>query len=205
VRYTSALLFHGPRARQEGGQQLPRIGRCVGGPFGEEGLKIDDARSIIALMQSATVGDEPGAFIVGPLDLAQQNATDVLLKVIEEFDPEVVRPVLWANDLGAISSTIRSRCIHRWCPGLEEHDEEMLAFALDLLKAAVDKDRARAIELLRETKASPGDIIDACVRAMSLDPDQMSGKRYMFWERLRRLGGYRYVGKNEILAVFAGG
>ena len=193
------------QARQERGRQFPQIGRCVGGPFGEEGLKIDDARSIIALMKSAAVGDEPGAFVVGPLDLAQQNATDVLLKVIEEFDPEVVRPVLWARDLGAVSATIRSRCVHRWCPGAEEHDDEMMTFALDLVKAAVDQDRARAIELLRDSKAKPGDIIDVCVRALSFDPDQMTGKRYEFWKRLRRLAGYRYVGKNELLAVFAGG
>lgn len=184
---------------------LPQIGRSVGGPFGEEGLKIDDARSIIALMQSAAVGDEPGVFVVGPLDLARQNATDVLLKVIEEFDPEVVRPVLWAHDLGAVSTTIRSRCIHRWCPGPEKHDDEMVAFALDLVKAAVDQDRARAIELLRDNKAAAEDVIDVCVRVLSFDPDQMVGKRYEFWKRLRRLAGYRYVGKNELLAVFAGG
>ena len=205
MRYTSALLFHGPGARVEVDRQLPQIGRRIADPFGEEGLKIDDARSIIPLMQSASVGDEPGVFLVGPLDLAQQNATDVLLKVIEEFDPDAVRPVLWAHDLGAVSVTIRSRCIHRWCPGAEKSDEEGMEFAFNLVDAAIKKDRARVIEMLRENKTSPESVIGCCVRVVSFDPDQMTGARYDFWKRLRRLAGYRHVGKNELLAAFAGG
>lgn len=201
------MLFHGPGARGEAERTLPQIGRRIAEPFGLEGLKIDEARDIISLMQSAQVGDQPGCVLVGPLDEARQAATDVLLKVVEEFDPEAVRPVLWAHDLGSVSQTIVSRCVHRWCPkGTSSVNEDSMKLAFDLVDATLRKDRARVIEMLRNVKSEGfADLVEATTRVLAMAPEQLTGNRFVLWERVRKLALYRHMGKTEVLAVFAGG
>jgi hypothetical protein len=209
VRYESALLFHGPGAAQAAADFLPSVGRPVAAPFGECGLKIDEARSVINLMRNAPIGDVPGSVLIGPLDIAAQNATDVLLKCIEEFDPEIVRPVLWAKDLGAVSSTIKSRCLHRWCPDVpaDEDRESLIRIAFDLVDASTAGDLAKVIEVLKEgTKdMAAQDIIEASAQALATDPKALVGAHHALWERLRALSLYRNVSRTELMAAFVGG
>lgn len=207
MRYTSALLFHGPGARVEALRAMPRIGRAVSEPIGEDGLKVEGARTISQLLQDRPLGDREGALLIGPMDRAEQKATDVLLKIIEEFDPEGVRPVLYAYDLGSVSSTIKSRCIHRWCPdGPEDpQDEERVKLAFDLVDATLQTDRARVIEALRDVKGPEGaEIIEACAQVLVLEPESLAGARQVLWQKLRTLASYRHVGKTELLATFIG-
>ena len=49
----SSFLFYGPGAQQEA-LRLGAEGRKLGGPFGEDGLKVDDSREVVALMDSFT-------------------------------------------------------------------------------------------------------------------------------------------------------
>lgn len=208
MRYTSALLFHGPGARVEALRLLPQVGRCVAEPFGDDGLKVDQTRDILKLMLDAPLGDEPGVILIGPMDLAEQKSSDVLLKAIEEFDPEVVRPMLWAYDLGSVSSTIKSRCVHRWCPTAPESpaNEEAMKQAFDLVDASVQQDRARVLELLKDTKAAEARVVlESCASVLSLNPELLVGGRYDLWQRIRELARYRHVGKTELLATFVGG
>jgi len=208
VIYTSALLFHGPGARVEALRALPQIGRRVAEPFGEDGLKVDDTREIIKLMQDAPLGDEPGVILIGPMDRAESKSTDVLLKTIEEFDHECVRPVLYAYDLGSVSSTIKSRCILRWCPDAPPNPEgeEAMKLAFDLVEASCRQDRARVIELLKEKKAPDVvPILESCANVLALNPEFLVGVRHELWLRVRNLARYRHVGKTELLATFVGG
>lgn len=101
-------------------------------------------------MGNAPVGDQPGVVLMGPMDLALQGATDVLLKSIEEFDPDLVRPVLWAHDETEVSSTIRSRCLRRWCPGQVLNDEDSMMRARELVDEALEGHRASVVELLKD-------------------------------------------------------
>lgn len=208
-KYTSALLFHGPGAQQTAESELDQIGRAVAPPFGLDGLKIDDARAIIGLMETAPVGDRPGALLIGPLDRARQQATDVLLKVIEEFDPKGVRPVVWAHDIGGVAPTIRSRCLHRWCPGEESVDETLMNFAFELIDAYLTGDCATVIEIIdQQSKTDAPDLLEAVVKALSTNLEQMDGDRYALWVRVRRLLQFRLQGskvgkmRNEMIAVF---
>lgn len=179
-------------------EQLPEIGRLIHDPFGEEGLKIADSREIIELMNNAPVGDSPGVIVMGPLDRAQQVATDVLLKSIEEFDDQIVRPVLWAHDEAEVSPTIRSRCLRRWCPGPDAVDEEALEVARGLVEAALAGDVASVIEGLREQ--DPRDMLVASVTALrdrGVDAESES-----LWEALRRALKVRNPTASEALVAF---
>lgn len=195
--YFSPVLFHGPQSREVAMEQLPEIGRLIHDPFGEEGLKIADSREIIELMNNAAIGDIPGVVFMGPLDRAQQMATDVLLKSIEEFDPTVVRPVLWAFNFEDVSPTIRSRCLHQWCPGEVEFEETLLDSATYLVDAALAKRRAVVVELLKEAGE---EILPATVHVLS--KRKMDKRMRLFWEQLRNVLRVRQPTANEILAAF---
>ena len=187
---------------------LPQIGRRVAEPFGDDGLKVDQTREIIKLMRETPLGDQVGALLIGPMDRAEQKSSDVLLKAIEEFDPECVRPVLWAYDLGSVSSTIKSRCIHRWCPDAPplHQDPERAKLASDLVEASVRGDTAAVLELLSGKKAADAtEILESCVEVLSRHPEALLGARYDLWMRVRKLAGYRHVGRTELLATFVGG
>jgi hypothetical protein len=96
-------------------------------PFGEKGLKVDEAREFAALMRSTPVGSAVGVVVAGPMDKALPKSSDVLLKVIEEFPETVMFPILWAWDFEGVTKTIRSRCLDRWSPleGIPPVDEEL--------------------------------------------------------------------------------
>jgi hypothetical protein len=177
---------------------VPSLGRMIHEPFGDEGLKIAESREIIDLMNNAPIGDSPGVIVMGPLDRAQQVATDVLLKSIEEFNDQIVRPVLWAFDEAEVSSTIRSRCLRRWCPGSEEVDEEALEAARGLVESALANDVPGVIEGLKEQ--TPRDVLVAAATALrdrGVD-DETRG----LWEAVRGALRLRNPTPTEALAAF---
>lgn len=208
MRYDSALLFHGPGAKEASEAFLPTVGRVLTEPFGQCGLKIEEARQIIELMLDSPLGDDPGVVWVGPLDVAAQNATDVLLKCLEEFDPDIVRPVLWANDLGAVSDTIVSRCLHRWCPesSSKEDQEGLIRIAFELVDAATSGDDLKVVELLLEGAKDLElyGLLESAAQALAVEYKQLVGLRFALWERLRTLGLRKSVSRTELLAAFLG-
>jgi len=209
--YLSALLFHGPGAREGALAEEPNIGRRVAPPIGEAGIKIDDARRLIDLMDTAPVGDRPGVLTFGPVDKAAQSATDVLLKVIEEFDPQGVRPLLWAYDLGSVSNTIRSRCLHRWCPYAEENPTPDTTTAEAVLNDVLRGDRAGVIGIIHRYLKAADDAKEATPRLLEClalvladQPDELYGTRYDLWQSVRRLSGFKHVSKLELTAGLVG-
>lgn len=164
MRYSSPVLFHGPGAHGAALTTARGLGRLLR-EFGEGGLKIADSRELLEVMSGAPVGDGAGVVVVGPMDHAQQVATDVLLKTLEEFDADQVRPVLWAHDETEVSPTIRSRCLRRWCPGSWQLDEERMVLARELVDAAVDGHVVSIIKLLEDQV--PRSILEAAAVALS--------------------------------------
>ena len=154
--YSSAVLFHGPLAQECAHDFADELGRLLHEPFGLEGLKIAESRDIIELMNATPLGDEPGVLIIGPMDHAWPSATDVLLKTLEDFDPAILRPVLWAHDEAGVRPTIRSRCLRKWCAGPEIRDEELLGAIKTLVDGSLKGDRAVVIETLKGIK---GDVL----------------------------------------------
>lgn len=196
--YASAILFHGPSARGAALRTASSLGRLLHAPFGEQGLKIAESREIVALMGSAPVGDRAGVIVVGPLDRALPASTDVLLKSIEEFDPEVVRPVLWAHDETEVSSTIRSRCLRHWCSGEVAMDGDTLEAARQLVVESLKGHAASVVELLNER--NPREML-VCA-AQALRERGIDDETKTLWESVRAMLSYRDPTATEALAAF---
>ena len=125
----SSFLYHGPGAREKALSRQSE-GRRLGGPFGEGGLKIEDARNVLSLFDRIPPGRKKCMITVGPLNKATPASIDVLLKSVEE-PPRKVEIILWAEDLNGVLPTMISRCWPVWCPGEEmrEREEEARIFA----------------------------------------------------------------------------
>jgi len=179
-------------------------------PFGDEGLKVDEAREFVLLMQCPPVGEDLGVVIAGPLDHAAPKSTDVLLKSIEE-PPPYVFPLLWATDLGGVAATIQSRCLPIWCPAtastwVEPTDEvveevartlvtEVMAGRLWQVPTLVAKVKASGKQRSREPELV-AEAVDA-LSGMLGDP-----KARALWERIRELATWRNPTQIEVIAAF---
>lgn len=181
------VLFHGPGAAEKASEEAKK-GRLLAPPFGAEGLKIKEAREIVALMSEIPLGDQQGVFIVGPLDLASPSSSDVLLKVLEDStgDPQ---PILWAVDIGRVRPTVRSRCLLSWCPGdestvLEEEARRLLE--------ALSQDKVVDVVSLVKKHASY-DLLKALARELA------KSFNWELWVKLRRVCVYKKPTVCEIL------
>lgn len=171
-------------------REASQIGRLLAPPFGDGGLKVDGAREFVALLGNAPVGDGVGVVIAGPMDQAPPKSADVLLKRIEEFDEQVVYPLLWANDLGGVQWTIRSRCLDRWCPEGQPDDPEQTDHiekaAYSLIAAAVDgKEPWKIPGLVASMKDQLPELLGALSDALLPKMDDPASRK--LWDRLRRV------------------
>jgi len=195
-RYPSAVLLHGPGARDEALVLAARLGRILRQPVGDDGLKIADSREIVDLLSSAPAGDGPGSLVIGPMDRANRMVSDALLKSLEEFDDRTVRPVLWAADEGDVSPTIRSRCLQRWCPASADTPEDDDALGRAVLDAAARRDAAALIEATREKE--PREVLDSLSRALARV--RCDGVWHI-WNSAREVLGSREPTMTEVLAA----
>ena len=154
----SGYLFHGPNARQAALDKAAEIGPLMAPPFGDNGLKTEEAREIVNLLLTTPVGEGVGTVVIGPMDDLLPKASDVLLKRVEEFDGTRVHPILWAHDLGSVSTTIRSRCLERWAPLLADRDEDegLAAAGWRLVEASLTGDYASIPPLVKEYTKKKG-------------------------------------------------
>lgn len=170
------------------------MGRLLAEPFGDDGLKIDTAREIIEILSSCPVGDKIGTVVIGPFDDVTEQASDAMLKTIEEFDDRYVLPVLWAMDIGSVMGTIQSRCLARWCPALKGHSPERpyLGSAERLCEAALRRRTAAVIEYLKENEGLEGDLMRASAEVLVMRDDWSLDARILLWESIRKtLKSYR--------------
>lgn len=197
----SALIFHGPGARQHALDEAGRQGRLLAEPFGDNGLKVGEARDAVALLQSVPIGVDVGIVVVGPLDRAAPKSADVLLKVVEEFH-QYVRPILWANDLGGVRGTIRSRCLDVWCPatGYERRDEELEGIARELLNAVLAERYYEVPSLVTKMKGKELELLAEVAEAMTVLLDDP--KVFPLWERIRDTARWRNPTPMEVISTF---
>ena len=203
----SCRLFHGPGARSTALIEAAQLGRLLHEPFGDEGLKADEAREFVGLMQCPPVGEDEGVVIAGPMDHAAPKSSDVLLKSIEEPN-QYVHPILWATDLGGVAPTIRSRCLSVWCPVREQDlgDELVEGTARELLNAVLTGNYGAVPALVAKVKATPKlrsrepELVAEVVEAMSVMMD--NPKVFALWERVRELASWRNPTQIEVIAAF---
>lgn len=195
---STAPLYYGPGAESQALSAAHQQGRLLAPPFGGSGLKVDEAREIVSLLNSTPVGIAVGVVVIGPIDFANDKAADTLLKTVEQFN-ESVLPVLWARDLSNVRPTLRSRCQPHWSPGFDiETDEELEAGGRDLVAAALSTDRLYEIPtLVKKFAGREHDLMGVMADALSVgDVPSM-----MLWERLRPVSQLRNPSAIELVAA----
>ena len=198
----SCLLYHGPDAESYALQQAELAGRLLAPPFGKDGLKVDDARQIVSLLGSTPVGMQVGVVVVGPMELANSKSSDVLLKSIEEFQGGFVRPILWANDIGGVTSTIRSRCIDVWVPRSKPLPNDVVQQGEAIISDCLAQKFYMLPTLLDKSELTEVQLLDTLVFSLvgKLEDEGARG----LWERLRLVGQWRNPTRVEILSALIG-
>jgi len=202
---SSCLLYFGPGARQVAIDQAHLIGRLIAEPFGDEGLKTDEARSFVLAMGSIPVGVDIGTLVVGPIDLAMPKASDVILKTIEEFDDTRIQPILWAHDAFGVTPTIRSRCLTRWVdiPDDGDVDQDLVDVGFDIVEAIQGDSIYKIPDLVAKFKKREHELIGSIVDVLSTDMQQVESR--VLWENLRPVTLLHNPSGIEIIAALIGG
>jgi hypothetical protein len=196
----SCLLYHGPDVESAVLQKAESIGRVLAS-FGKEGLKVDDARQIISLLGTKPVGDKKGVVLIGPMELANVKASDVLLKSIEETN-DFVQPVLWANDIGGVVSTIRSRCISIWVPSVKEVPESWVKIGREIIDACLNQQYYLIPKLIEKSEMKEVILLEVFAYVLANAFDEKSRQ---LWKSLRSVCKYTNPTKVEILSALVGG
>jgi hypothetical protein len=194
--YPSALLFHGPGASPRALAESHRLGKFLLSA-GAEGLKVSEARDVVDAINNPPPSDLPQVILIGPMDRCTHAASDALLKSLEEFDTERVRPVLWANDLFEVLPTVRSRCHFQWCPDTTSLNEDLEAKAKLLVEASLQGDYASVIETVRDSELE--DLLLAVPEVLmkiSFTPQIVN-----LWENIRQLTSRPFPTKTEFLSA----
>jgi hypothetical protein len=183
----STLLYHGPRSREIAVDKAMAMGRMLAPPFGDDGLKVAIAREIVETLSSVPLGDQLGTVVIGPFDSATPEASDSLLKVLEEFDGRYLQPLLWAKDAGLVSGTIRSRCLLEWCPSQPGFSPEQpfLERGRKLCESALRRRTASVLELLKENDGCEAELFRASAEILATKEDWNLEVRLRLWESLR--------------------
>jgi len=174
---------------------------------GDDGLKVDDARTLVELLGTAPVGDKRGSLVLGPLDRTTSEAGDALLKTLEDYGEGPTRVFAWAWDLSGVLPTIRSRTLPVWCPGADP-----LAHLAKKAQALYDALAAgklhTVLELLGEEPDDYAreDLLLALLGPLSRAPlpESVLGGTRAVWQRVRPLLNGRGVSRLVAVAALMG-
>lgn len=202
---TSAILYYGPGARAAALEEVYRVGSLLAPPFGDDGLKVDEARAFVDSLQLPPF-EGIGVSVVGPMDRATPQASDALLKTVEEFGKYVL-PILWAHDLEGVTPTLRSRCLDRWAwvdPDDIEPDEdsdELEAAGRGLVKAALSGELWAIPGYVNDHKGKEHELLNIAAEAIYRDG---SIEALRLWESVRACAEHRNPTPIEVIAAFLG-
>ena len=198
---SSCLIFHGPGAKAAAMQKAVSAGRLLAPPFGEDGLKTDDAREVVELLFSTPLGMDIGVIVVGPMDEANLKASDVLLKRIL-VAPRAAYAIEALFDYGLLTALLG--CVPRVArfdrlvaieAGLALPPDAALRLAA--LTIFVEEDVARLADRLRLSNAEQ-DVLALAIRdrADCNLPDEGAAKALLY-----RLGAVAY--RSRMLLAWA--
>jgi len=205
----SVLIHHGPGAEEAARNAARAYGLVVPFLAAGEALKKGDAREVVSLLGQTPVGSKAWGVVIGPLDEISPAVGDVLLKTIEEFNPEGIRPFLWARDLGGVIPTIRSRCLNEFVYGEDDRIGMCRPQADRLLKTYIRKNWTDLVTELKESKGDEEFVLLALVDALQerLGDATVRDDLLRLWGALRELFRSREAPMTpaRVLAVFLGG
>jgi len=195
----TARLIYGTGAYEKAIELAKSISNLVY-EFGGEKLSTDDAKSATQKMIFAPIGTDVFCVVIGAVDNARANATDALLKSIEEH-PDFVVPILWANGLDGVPPTIRSRCSSEWTN--EEQGGEIDPKCVRLVNAALVSNHTETLQvgLSIITDSSTRDMLRGFANALS-EKSFDNPKVALLWLRVREALKQNYtMSKTEALGV----
>lgn len=203
----SCPIFHGPGAREAACRKVGEVGHFIVPPYGDEGLDAKEAREITGHLLNTPRLSGLGCVVVGPMDeVKSPEASDALLKIIEDFDGEVVLPILWAHDLNRVSLTIRSRCLDIWCPGKvapSEDDDKFMGLAWDLINKAVEGKSVEMPSLIKSLKdGQMGNLVAALSDVLASQVDNPEFRK--LWDRIRPVIRWSNPKPVEVLSALMG-
>lgn len=185
------FLVHGPQAHDKAIVLVKtKYDSKILEDLGKDGLKAQEARDLVNLLQSNPLGG-PYAIIIGPIDLAADKSCDVLLKTLEE-GTYAVKCVLWANDLGSVRPTVKSRCIPIWSGGTSLLDPTLLADVRMIYLYAKEGKWASLLSLLDKYDKSDYDV--TLYLAEVLYQENLD-----YWDELRELLSHSNVTRIELV------
>lgn len=211
----SALLFHGPGAREDALLCAEQTGRLLAEPLGDNGLTAEEVRAAVRLLNSAVIGSRIGVVLLGPVDaMRSAKAPDVLLKTLEDHDPKAVQPILWAWDAGDVRGTVRSRCLQVWCPFGPDPVSPYRNDAMEICRSALKREWGGIIEIMKEHEREEADLVNrdralqsgvrrrqiltACAAILS----EANGTAWLpLWLSIRAALHHRQLSKNEALVA----
>lgn len=204
----STVLFYGPGAREKAVSEAHRQGRLMVPPIGDDGLrvsmhpktKVPGARDALKVLSTPPPGLQIGFVVIGPMDLATKEASDALLKTVEE-PLDLCRIILWAHDVGSVSPTIRSRCLAEWVSSTEvKEDDDLEGDGYTAVDAALNRRFWLLPSLVgkytKEKRAS--EFLGAVASAVV---GRGTEEALTLWERVRKVAKYRNPSHLEIVAA----
>lgn len=185
----SPRIFHGPNALTTSQLQLTLARPPFGTSKAEVMSFVDSAR-----IPPPSTGT---AILLGPLDDVLLGSSDVLLKTLEE-NPEF-GPVLalWANDIGSVSRTIRSRCLDVWCHGSSNVSPDLDESASSILECVGTKNYLRLVSEVQRWK----DDLTSLVMAIS---SKLVGNARL-WSTFRPVTRMRTLTVPMVVSALIGG
>lgn len=207
---STPFLFYGPGAFEAASKMASMIGQPIP-PVGGEGLKVSDSRDLVEISMEGLVGDRQPSVVVGPMDSATVEASDALLKTLEETEGiQLLRFVLWSNNLHGVTPTIQSRCNCVWSPR-SSAEVPLDPSAEEFLDLFLDNKHAEAIKVLIDSKdwgallSSVSDII-----AIKIHGSEGKSAEVLvdLWSKIRPLMDSKYSGRAGVLlpvsSIFCG-
>lgn len=194
-------LYHGPGALAAAHTAATAKGKIV--PLaGNGGIRKDDVRELVGVLNSRPMGVGPFGVVVGPLDEMRPEVSDVLLKTLEEPIEHGVEPYLWAWDLGGVSPTVRSRCRGLYVGGEDLRLQAYDGGARTLLKAWSGRDWTTLVEYLGNAKGDEALLVGAVyeVAARSYCSGDLAYERLLL--ALRPLFGGAQLTVARVVAAF---
>lgn len=190
----TVFLYYGDSAEDAALEAAEQYGKILAVLGSEKGVRKDDAREMLGIHLAPPVSDSLGSVVLGPMDLATVDASDALLKIVEE-PSKLTKPFLWANDLGQVSKTIRSRCHTIWSnQSLQDYEYK---FSTDLLDKAISGDGIAIAELLMDNPAK--DVMADVIHRMS--QTRVSTKKWNLYKTI--LGQETTASVSAVLAMGA--
>ncbi len=111
-------------------------------------LKTADIRQIVELYTQSHPYNN-ACIAAGPLDEANPDILDPLLKPLEEPITDAPILILWAKDIADVPDPIRSRCATKYIPS-HALNHQIKEIGDDLLDCLYNKDRLGVIQALKD-------------------------------------------------------